>query len=100
MALTPELTHGEPKHVEGNRYVIPVTLELKDGETTVFSFVLDVKHNASQTVSESLGADEVKYDLQQAINSYFKKESVKTQIQEVETTNTLVILKDSLEIPK
>lgn len=98
MALTLHLTHGEPIHVEGDQYLIPVTLELKNGETVVFHITIEVKHNAARTIAESLGENEVKHDFQQAIDSYFKKESVKAQSSEI--TTALITLKNNLEIPK
>lgn len=98
MVLAKTLTYGEPRHITGDQYVIPVTLVLKDGETEVFSFTLGVNHNSENTIAESMAADEVKHNLQKAIDSYFKKESVKAKTDEI--TTALGTLKDKLEIPK
>lgn len=98
MALTIKLTHAEPKHVMGEQYLIPVTLEIMDGETAVFTYLYNVKHNDARTIKESLSQDEVKYDLQKAINSFFKKESVKDQATVI--SNELSVLQGKLEIPK
>lgn len=98
MTIIPKLTQGEPACAGGDNYIIPVLLELKDGGTVVFAQTILVKHSGQSTVAESLGADEVKHDIQQAINSYFRKESIKSQATEI--TNALGVLESKLEIPK
>lgn len=98
MALTPKLTHGVPTHKGGEQYEIPVTLELMDGEVAVYTKNILVNHNESRTIAESLGQDYVKNELQDAINTYFKYQSVKDQTAEI--TNALGTLQNKLEIPK
>jgi len=98
MALKPKLTKGVPGYKGNGQYEIPIMLELVDGEDVVYTKTIQVQHNESRTIAESLGQDQVKNELQDAINAYIRHKSVKEQAEEA--TNAIGVLQGKLEIPK
>jgi len=96
MAVTPYMTFGEIKHVMGDQFIIPVTLELKDGVTTVFSHSEDVEHKTSRSISESINDQQVKNKFQSAVNDFLAKEKIKAKTEDI--NNALNTLKASISL--
>ena len=82
MALTKEMAYDENKinHVMGDQYIIPVTLNLKDGVTTVFSVTVFVEHKTNRTIAESINSLQVQNRFNKAVQSYLGIEEVKANI--------------------
>lgn len=98
MALTKVMTYGVIKHVSGDQYTIPVTLELKDGASTVFTHSEDVEHKTTDSVMDSLTHQQVVNKFEDAVLAYLGEKEINDLNTEI--TQALQILSDKIPTTK